>query len=378
MVGSTRSRAVDAAIALVIATWSVAEVFVENLQPVWVTAPLMALGCSALYWWRRYPIAVAIAIVSMATLQAAAGMSLHSAVGPIVGIFFVSWAIGAYETRPRAVLGLTILVCGMWIAMGVDVLRGAAHYEGTDFPWVGALVATPGVLGIAFGARTRSLQRAEARATQLELEQREAVVAERARIARELHDVIAHSVSVMTVQAGAAEEMLKRDPALAVEPVRAVQETGRQALVEMKRLVGMLREEDDEIGLAPQPGLADLDRLVAQVREAGLPVEVRIEGEPRPLPLGVDLSAYRVVQEALTNALKHAGRATATVTLRYGAADVTIEVADDGPGAPKKGAGHGLIGMRERIGVFGGTFAAGPRDTGGFAVSARLPIGGGA
>jgi len=378
MVVSTRSRAVDAGIALVIAAWSVAEVFFENLQPVWLTAPLMALGCSALYWWRRYPILVALAIVSMATLQAAAGMSLHSAVGPVVGIFFVSWAIGAYETRPRAVLGLTILVCGMWIAMGVDMLRGAAHYEGTDFPWVGALVATPGVLGIAFGSRTRSLQRAEARAAQLELEQREAVVAERARIARELHDVIAHSVSVMTVQAGAAEEMLKRDPALAVEPVRAVQETGRQALVEMKRLVGMLREEDDEIGLAPQPGLADLDRLVKQVREAGLPVEVRIEGEPRPLPLGVDLSAYRVVQEALTNALKHAGRATAIVTLRYGASDVTIEVADDGAGLPKKGGGHGLVGMRERIGVFGGTFAAGPRDTGGFAVSARLPIGGGA
>ncbi len=234
------------------------------------------------------------------------------------------------------------------------------------------------MLGIAFGARTRRLQAAEARAQRLELEQREAVVVERARIARELHDVIAHSVSVMTVQAGAAEEMLKRDPARALEPVRAVQETGRQALVEMKRLVGMLREDDDEIGLAPQPGLADLDRLVKQVREAGLPVEVRIEGEPRTLPLGVDLSAYRVVQEALTNALKHAGSATATVTVRYGERDVTIEVADDGAGSDKKDGGHGLVGMRERIGVFGGTFAAGPRDTGGFAVSARLPLGGGA
>ncbi len=376
MVTSAKSRAFDAAIAFVIAAWSVTEVFVENLQPIWLTAPLMALGCSALYWRRRYPILVGIAIVAMATLQAAAGMSLHSAVGPVVGIFFVSWAIGAYETRPRAVLGLTILVCGMWIAMGVDMLRGGAHYEGTDFPWVGALVATPGVLGIAFGARTRSLHVAEAKAQRLELERREAVVAERARIARELHDVIAHSVSVMTVQAGAAEEMLKGDPARALEPVRAVQETGRQALVEMKRLVGMLRDDDDEIGLAPQPGLADLDRLVKHVREAGLPVEVRIEGEPRLLPLGVDLSAYRVVQEALTNALKHAGHATAVVTVCYGRDEVTIDVADDGAGASKNGGGHGLIGMRERIGVFGGTFAAGPRDNGGFAVTARLPIGG--
>jgi len=142
----------------------------------------------------------------------------------------------------------------------------------------------------------------------------------------------------------------------------------------MKRLVGILRAEDEEIGLAPQPGLADLDRLVRQVRDAGLPVEVRIEGEPRALPLGVDLSAYRVVQEALTNALKHAGRAHAIVTIRYGRNDVAIDVTDDGSGKPKSDGGHGLIGMRERIGVFGGTFAAGPRDTGGFAVSARLPL----
>jgi signal transduction histidine kinase len=378
MVLSARSRAFDAAIAIVIATWSVIEVFVENLGHAWIAAPLMALGCGTLYWRRRYPILVGIAIVSMAILQAAAGISLHTAVGPIVGIFFVSWAIGAYEPRSRAVLGLVILVCGMWIAMAVDLMRGTDHYMGTDFPWVGALVATPGVLGIAFGARTRTLHAAEAKARRLELERREAVVAERARIARELHDVIAHSVSVMTVQAGAAEEMLKHDPERALEPVRAVQETGRQALVEMKRLVGILRAEDEEIGLAPQPGLADLDRLVAQVRDAGLPVEVRIEGEPQPLPLGVDLSAYRLVQEALTNALKHAGRATATVTLRYGDRDMTIEVADDGAGSVDSGGGHGLIGMRERIGVFGGTFSAGPRDAGGFAVSARLPIGGGA
>jgi len=373
-----RTRWFDALIAAVITVWSLVEVVAEGLAHPWIAAVLLTIAGVSLYWRRSYPILVGLIVIGSGIAQAAAGISLHTAVAPVVGIFIVSWSIGAYETRPRAVLGLTLLVCGTWIGMGVDVLRGTDHYGGTDVPWVGALVLTPGVLGIAFGARTRSLQRAEARAAQLELEQREAVVAERARIARELHDVIAHSVSVMTVQAGAAEEMLKRDPGLALEPVRAVQETGRQALVEMKRLVGMLREEDDEIGLAPQPGLADLDRLVGQVRDAGLPVEVRIEGEPRPLPLGVDLSAYRVVQEALTNALKHAGRASATVTLRYGASDVTIEVADDGAGSGKKTGGHGLIGMRERIGVFGGTFAAGPRDTGGFAVSARLPIGGGA
>jgi signal transduction histidine kinase len=373
-----RTRWFDALLAATITAWSLVEVVAEGLHQPWLAAGLLTVAGGSLYWRRSYPILVGLTVIASGIAQAAAGISLHTAVAPVVGIFVASWSIGAYESRPRAVLGLTLLVCGTWVAMGVDVLRGTDHYQGTDVPWIGALIATPGVLGIAFGARTRSLQRAETRAAELELERREAIVTERARIARELHDVIAHSVSVMTVQAGAAEEMLRRDPQRALEPVHAVQETGRQALVEMKRLVGILRDEDEEIGLAPQPGLADLDRLVRQVRDAGLPVEVRIDGVPRALPLGVDLSAYRVVQEALTNALKHAGHASAIVTLRYGESDVTIEVADDGAGTKKKSGGHGLIGMRERIGVFGGTFAAGPRDSGGFAVSARLPIGDGA
>jgi signal transduction histidine kinase len=301
-------------------------------------------------------------------------MTMHSAVGPVVGLLLASWSIGAYESRRRAVLGLTILACGLWLSMAISMLRGTDHYMGTDFPWIGALMVAPGVVGIVFGARTRSLREAEERARVLELERREAVAEERARIARELHDVIAHSVSVMTVQAGAAEEMLKVDPARAVEPVRAVQETGRQALVEMKRLVGMLREHDDEIGLAPQPGVADLERLAAQMRDAGLPVELRVEGSARPVPIGVDLSAYRVVQEALTNALKHAGAASAVVTLRYGDRDLTVEVIDEGTGFAVKPGGHGLIGMRERVGIFGGTFDAGPREGGGFAVRALLPF----
>ncbi len=219
---------------------------------------------------------------------------MHSAVSPVVALFLVSWSIGAYEERRRAVLGLTLLVCGVWVSMAVDMLRGTDHYEGTDFPWIGALILAPGVLGIAFGARTRSLRAAEARTRELELERREAIVSERARIARELHDVIAHSVSVMTVQAGAAEAMLKTDPVRAFEPVRAIQETGRGALVEMKRLVGVLRDDDEDLGLAPQPGLADLERLLGQMRNAGLRVDLRIEGAERPLPAGVDLSAYRV------------------------------------------------------------------------------------
>lgn len=350
------------------------EVWAEHLHPEWLSAALMVVGGGSLAWRRAYPIFVGATIAAVSVAQAAAGMSLHSAVAPVVAMLIASWSIGAYESRGRAILGLTLLVSGVWLSMGIDVLRGTDHYEATDVPWIGTLVLLPGVLGILFGARTRRLREAEARARELELERREAIAEERSRIARELHDVIAHSVSVMTVQAGAAEEMLKVDPARAVEPMLAVQETGRRALVEMKRLVGMLREDEHEIGLAPQPGLADLERLVGHVRDAGLRVELRVSGTPRPVPIGVDLSAYRVIQEALTNALKHAGGAPAVVELRYGPTELEVYVTDDGRRARRAEGGHGLVGMRERVGIFGGTFEAGPREGGGFAVRALLPL----
>jgi signal transduction histidine kinase len=364
----------DVWIACALTAWMVAEVFAERLQPRWAAVLLMIVAGGSLAWRRSQPILVGLVVVAASMAQAAAGMTMHSAVSPIVALLLVSWSIGAYEPRRRAVLGLIILLCGLWLSMAISMLRGTDHYMGTDFPWIGALLIAPGVAGAVFGVRTRSLREAEERARLLELGRREAIAEERARIARELHDVIAHSVSVMTVQAGAAEEMLKVDPARAVEPVRAVQETGRQALVEMKRLVGMLREHEDEIGLAPQPGVGDIERLAARMRDAGLPVEVRVEGSPRPVPIGVDLSAYRVVQEALTNALKHAGASSAVVTLRYGERDLSVEVTDEGRGRGVKPGGHGLIGMRERVGIFGGTFEAGPRESGGFAVRAFLPF----
>ncbi len=368
-------KKMDIAIAAGLTVWMVAEVWAENLHPAGVAVPLTIIAGASLAWRRLYPIPVALLVAAVSIAEAAAGMTLHSAVSPVVALFLVSWSIGAYEERRRAILGLTLLVCGVWISMAVDLYRGTDHYVGTDFPWIGALVLAPGVLGIAFGTRTRSLRAAEARTRELELERREAIASERARIARELHDVIAHSVSVMTVQAGAAEAMLKTDPERAFEPVRAIQETGRGALVEMKRLVGVLRDDDEDAGLAPQPGLGDLDRLLGQMRDAGLRVDLRIEGTKRPLPAGVDLSAYRVVQEALTNALKHAGGAPAVVTVRYGDDALEVEVTDAGSGPrQRRDGGHGLVGMRERVGIFGGTFDAGPSEAGGFAVHVLLPI----
>jgi signal transduction histidine kinase len=180
----------------------------------------------------------------------------------------------------------------------------------------------------------------------------------------------------MVVQAEAAEAMLDGDPQRARRPLEAVQETGRSALTELRRMLGVLREMADEgPALAPQPGLAGLDALVASVRDAGLPVEVRVEGDPRPLPPGIDLSAYRIVQEGLTNALKHAGPARAEVVVGYDEREVRLQVSDDGRGHdPSANGGHGLMGMRERVALFGGELDAGPRPQGGFALTARLPV----
>ena len=209
------------------------------------------------------------------------------------------------------------------------------------------------------GDRERRAQLAE---RERDLAAREAVVEERARIARELHDVIAHNVSMMVVQAGAERRVLDDEQASTREVLETIEQIGRGALTEMRRLVGMLRS-DARDPLAPQPGLDDVPTLVRQVREAGLPVELHVDGERRELPVGIELSAYRIVQEALTNALKHAGDAHAAVHVRYGADSLELEIVDDGAGAPAavSSGGHGLVGMRERVALYGGRLDAGRR-----------------
>jgi signal transduction histidine kinase len=204
---------------------------------------------------------------------------------------------------------------------------------------------------------------------------RTAVAEERVRIARELHDVVAHAISLIVLQARGGRRSLATDPAETLEALDTIEATGSQALAEMRRLLGMLRTDDEQIALAPQPSLRYLDALAAQVGEAGLAVDLSVEGEPIELPPGVDLSAYRIVQEALTNALKHAGPATARVVVRYRENDLELEITDTGLGAgASDGEGHGLVGMRERVSLYGGKIEAGPQDGGGFAVRARLPM----
>ncbi|MDT0269544.1 sensor histidine kinase [Streptomyces sp. DSM 44915] len=246
------------------------------------------------------------------------------------------------------------------------------------------------VLGDSLRTRRAYYAELEERAARLELERetqaRMAVAAERARIARELHDVVAHNVSVMVVQADGAAYVLDSAPDQARNALRTISGTGRQALTEMRRLLGVLRTEDSAVSAqdyVPQPGVEQLTELVDQVRDTGLPVDFRVSGTPRPLPSGVELTAYRIVQEALTNTRKHGGPdAGATVTLEYGGDALTVLAEDDGRGAQQElyegggadGQGHGLIGMRERVGMVNGLLVAGPRPGGGFRISATLPL----
>jgi signal transduction histidine kinase len=202
-----------------------------------------------------------------------------------------------------------------------------------------------------------------------------AVAEERARIARELHDIVAHAVSVMVLQVGAVRHKLPEGLEEDKDALTRVEQAGRTALVEMRRLLGAMRRNGDGLDLAPQPGLDGLDSLVEDVSRAGLPVRLHVDGDPVPLPRAIDLSAYRIVQEGLTNSLKHAQASHADVTVRYRGDELEVEVADNGAGAATSdGLGHGLIGIRERVKIYGGEMNAGAAPAGGFVLSARLPL----
>jgi signal transduction histidine kinase len=248
-----------------------------------------------------------------------------------------------------------------------------------------ALFAIAWVIGDNIRTRRAYLAELEARATRLEREREEKaereVIEERTRIARELHDVIAHNVSVMVVQASAGEELFDADPERARESLSSVAATGRAALTELRRLLGVIRVEESDRPAAsytPQPGMEYLDELVRQVRETGLAVGLSVLGEPRELPEGVGLCAYRIVQEALTNTLRHAKASEAHVSVRYAPDALELQVLDDGRGAPATnggpGTGHGLIGMRERVALFGGELSARSRPDQGYEVRARIPL----
>jgi signal transduction histidine kinase len=346
-------------------------------------AVLLTLAQAApLVWRRRAPRLVLAATFAAAFVTLVLG---YQPTWAQAAMLVALYTVAAHRPRRQSVAAALLLGAGL-IAYGVIAERmyPSTTMEASAQDWVFSFLqfATAWFLGDLQHRRIAYTSKLELLNAQLageqELRARWAVAEERGRIARELHDVVAHSVSVMVVQAGAARRSVAANPGQATAALTQIEATGRQALAEMRRLLGLLRDgQDGTAALAPQPSLAHLDSLLAAAREAGLPVELAVEGEPRQLPAGIDLSAYRIVQEALTNSLKHAGPATATVRLRYGRKALEVQVSDDGRGARTNGDGHGLIGMRERVALFGGVLEVGTRPGGGFQVAARLPLDGG-
>ena len=310
-------------------------------------------------------------VVVVATVCAAIAYDSYWAAGAIV----VFYTVGAHLQRREAVLyGLTGLV-----VLGLATASiGSGGWSSTLtllrlVPFAGAWI-----LGDNLRTRRAYLHALEERAAQLEREQeanaRRAAAEEQARIAREVHDIVAHNLSVIVVQSTAADSVFESQPEEAHRAVRTIEATARRALEELRRVLGVVRDGEQAVELAPQPGLAGIASLVENVRAAGLEVGVDVTGSPRELPPAFELSVYRIVQEALTNTLRHAHARQATVSLGFDSEQLTIEIVDDGTSAPSNGAGRGLVGMRERAAVFGGTVDAGPVTGGGYRVTARLPL----
>jgi signal transduction histidine kinase len=366
-------------------------------------------------WLRRHPVLVDVVVVAL-LLLAVAGSSFHRGTHDVTG-----FVLGVLETVPLlwrrrfpvAVLALVtgvvvvMIAIGAWaipfqlglalytvpanrdrrlasragfgsiLAVVVAVLLTSVFSSDSDLGFSLARVVflvAAWLLGDSLGSRRAYVREVEAKAERLEREReahaRQLVAEEQARIARELHDVVAHALSVIVIQASAADDVFDADPARTREPIRAIESAARSALGDLRRVLGLLREGAP---LEPQPSLDRLEELVAGVRATGLDVSLDVEGRPRPLPAAVELSAYRIVQEALTNTLKHADASHATVRVRY-ADGLSLEVRDDGHGANGFGEGRGLVGMRERATMLGGTVAAGAAPDGGYVVSAELPL----
>jgi signal transduction histidine kinase len=383
-----RSEALDAALALLgagliaFAAWAPSRVAGTALQgPLWLRAVLPFLLGVPLAVRRRCPLLVWALIWAGVCLAALVAREAPAVLGVTVVLLVGSYSLGAYGSNRRALVGLVVAVAGVAISTtSADGWSGqlvVGGYEVVEYAsgipvlvagffafWVAGVVVGIRRDAAALAVRNEALDRAAERAG----------VAERARIAREMHDILAHHLSVVVLQAAGA--CAAGSPSL--ETLEKIEHSGRQALAETRRLLGVLRGPDDGVELAPQPGIAALPALMASVRQAGLPVSLAVDGERAQLPGAVDVSAYRIVQEALTNVLKHAGPARARVQIDCSRDAVAVEVRDDGSGVTgnaSEAGGRGLLGIRERVAVLGGELRAGPESGGGFTVRATLPLG---
>jgi len=375
----------DSALALVAAGWPMA-FFASMPVPSGVPVGMLALGY-ALVLLHTLPLAArrrfpgTVLGISVASGLAIAALFLPPFfLGP--AILVAVYSVAAYGDRWVSLAGLAAAELGSVAVQLTWVAKFEEPFAWVQFPLI---IGAAWLLGYFVGDRHVYAARLEERTAELEQARdelaRRAVAEERLRLARELHDVVAHSMSVIAVQSGVGAHVAESRPEEVGKALAAIEATSRDTLEELRRLLGVLRQDSEsQASLAPVPGLADLEGLLGEVAKAGLAVRLRVEGTPSPLPAGVDLSAYRIVQEALTNVVKHAGPAQAQVTIGYRDRDVTVEVTDDGRGAAapagdgRGGTGHGLVGMRERVAAFGGDLETGPRPGGGFRVAARLSL----
>jgi signal transduction histidine kinase len=375
-------RVVDAVAAVLVCAAAIAEILALP-DPRGPTL-LNVLGISAatlpLAVRRRVPLGALTTIVVCGALTNHLLTSFVDGFSPFIAYLMAAYGAGAYAEGRRALAGLPVGVAGV-----AAIAASAPSFADFFFPMT--FMAGAWLAGRIVRNRTRlaaELHEAAVLAEEAhEAEAVRAVAEERRRIAREMHDVVAHSMSVMVVQAGGARRILRQDAARADAAGEQIERTGREALAEMRRMLGFLRADEDD-PTEPQPGLERLEALVARTREAGLPVTLRVSGDAQRLSSGLDLTAYRIVQESLTNALKHAGAAPTEVDVRWTPAQLELEVRDSGPTRPTRagpsgngggnGAGHGLLGMQERVRLYGGELRAGRSENGGFAVLARLPL----
>ncbi|HKY24305.1 MAG TPA: sensor histidine kinase [Gaiella sp.] len=383
LVGLARTYWVDALVALLVIAGMLELVVARNAPndpppDLWISMLLLAILVAPIFARRRFPFGAPTAY----WVLAAAITFYDGLLIPFIGSLGVvglatAFMLGNLRNGMKAGIGLAVLTVG--IVTVVYNIPGTTTTSNFVFITLRFVVAW--LAGYALRERAEQAEAAEERAIQAEREResaaRVAVAEERARIARELHDIVAHAVSVMVLQVGAVSHRLPDSLAEDRDALKSVERAGRTALTEMRRLLSAMRHEGEEAELVPQPGLDGLDALLEEVGRAGLPAKLRVDGQPFALPRGIELSAYRIVQEGLTNALKHAHASDANVIVRYRPDELEIEVRDNGEGsATSDGQGHGLVGVRERVKIYGGEMSAGRSTDGGFVLSTRLPVAG--
>ena len=372
---SRRGALLDGAVAAGLWLVGLYEVLLDPLAedvvggPLWLNLLAVTAGTVPLAWGRRWPFWVSLVIFGSIGARALGSEPLELYAPPIAALV-ATYTVASYAPLRDALLAAVFAA----LSLSLAVVNGSGTDAAPDPLASAILYGSVWLVGRVVGVRN---ERARQLHEDRDRHAAEAVAEERARIAREMHDAVSHSLAAIVMQSAGAQNIIDRDPERARASLASIEATGRRGLVEMRKMLGLLGETDSEAALVPQPGLDGLEELVASVRDSGLRVDLRVEGERRPVPGSVDVSAYRIVQESLTNVMKHAGARSVQVLVDYRPETLTVQVVDDGvgPGAGggADGPGRGLAGMRERVQLLGGSLEAGATGTG-FGVSARLPL----